>query len=107
MPVYAGILRSLGCRCDTKPLWLMGLLGNLKLLGVAVTAIVFQPWTPHNAALGAFLKSTIISWLECFVLMAVGAILMLTIEAIKAVRFYRIGVSSYVRLQTEWQGDGE
>jgi P-type Ca2+ transporter type 2C len=105
--VYAEILRSLGSRSETKPVWVMGLLGNLKLLGVAVAVIAFQPWTHHNAALGAFLKSSTMSWLECFVLLAVGAIPLLTIETIKAVRFYRTPISDYVRLQTERQVGAE
>src|SRR5262245_41910945 len=45
-PVSADILRSFGCRSDTKPLWLMWLLGDRELLGVAVAVIVFRPWTP-------------------------------------------------------------
>lgn len=39
--VYAEVLRSLGCRSETKPLWEAGLFGNLKLLAVAAAVILF------------------------------------------------------------------
>jgi P-type Ca2+ transporter type 2C len=87
--VYAEVLRSLGSRSETKPLWEAGLFGNLKLLAVAAAVILFQPWTHHSAALGALLRSSTMSWAECFALLAVGAIPLITLEAVKAVRFYR------------------
>ncbi len=85
--VYAEILRAFGCRSDTKPIWKVGLFSNLKLALVAVAAILFQPWTHHSQALGTFLKSATMSWSECFVLLALGAIPLVVLEMVKVVRW--------------------
>jgi Ca2+-transporting ATPase len=84
--VYAEILRSFGCRSETKTVWEIGLWSNLKLAMVAALALVFQPWTHHNQMLGTFLKSTGMTWTECLALLAVGAIPLLVLELIKVLR---------------------
>ncbi len=84
--VYAEILRSFGCRSETKTVWEMGLMSNLKLALIAALAILFQPWTHHNQMLGTFLKSTGMEWSECFALLAVGAIPLIVLEVIKILR---------------------
>ncbi len=84
--VYAEILRAFGCRSETKPVWQVGLFSNLKLTLVAVAAIIFQPWTHHNQILGRFLKSSMMPWSECFVLLAVGAIPLVALETVKVFR---------------------
>lgn len=84
--VYAEILRSFGCRSETKTVWETGLLSNLRLTVVAAVAIVFQPWSHHNLMFGTFLKSTGMSWAECFAVLAVGAIPLVVLEVIKVLR---------------------
>lgn len=84
--VYAEILRSFGCRSETKTVWEMGLLSNLRLTLVAALAMGFQPWTHHNQTLGAFLKSTGMAWSECLALLAIGAVPLLVLEVLKVLR---------------------
>jgi P-type Ca2+ transporter type 2C len=84
--VYAEILRSFGCRSETKTFWEIGPLSNLRLTLVVALALVFQPWTHHNQTLERFLKSTTMSWPECVALLAVGAIPLLVLEGIKVLR---------------------
>ena len=88
--VYAEILRSFGCRSETKTIRSVGLLSNLKLVAVAAVAILFQPWTHHNAILGTFLKTTTMSWSECLVLLVIGAIPLVVLETLKIVRQHRL-----------------
>ncbi|HEX5082573.1 MAG TPA: cation-translocating P-type ATPase, partial [Blastocatellia bacterium] len=94
--VYAEILRAFGCRSETKPLWKIGLFSNLKLALVAAAALLFQPWTHHSQALGTFLKSATMSWSECFVLLALGAIPFIALETIKVFRHRYSAVSGPV-----------
>ena len=84
--VYAEILRSFGCRSEKKPIWKIGLFSNIQLTLVALAAILFQPWTHHNQALGRFLKSSMMSWSECLVLLAIGAIPLVVLETVKVFR---------------------
>jgi P-type Ca2+ transporter type 2C len=84
--VYAEILRSFGCRNDRKPIWEIGIFSNFKLVMVAILAIAFQLSTHHNQTLGRFLKSSEMSWTECFVLLAIGAIPLVVLEMIKVLR---------------------
>ena len=84
--VYAEILRSLGCRSETKTVWETGLLSNLKLVLIAALTILFQPWTHHNQMLGTFLKSTGMTWTECLALLALGAIPLVVLELVKILR---------------------
>lgn len=84
--VYAEILRSFGARSETKGIWSIGLLSNLKLAAIAVATILFQPWIHHDGTLGAFLKATTMSWPECLVLLAIGAIPLLVLETMKPIR---------------------
>lgn len=93
--VYAEILRSFGCRSETKTIWSIGLLSNLKLVAVAVAAILFQPWTHHNGLLGTFLKTTTMSWSECLVLLAIGAIPLVVLETLKIARQRRLETSNH------------
>jgi len=81
--VYAEILRSFGCRSETKTVWEIGLRSNLRLAMAAALALLFQPWTHHNQTLGTFLKSTGMTWTECLALLAVGAIPLIVLEVIK------------------------
>lgn len=84
--VYAEILRSFGCRSETKTVWELGIFSNLKLVMVAIVAIGFQLATHHNQTLARFFKNAEMSWTECFVLLAIGAIPLAALEAFKVMR---------------------
>ncbi|HZS04763.1 MAG TPA: cation-translocating P-type ATPase [Blastocatellia bacterium] len=84
--VYAEILRSFGARSETRAVWEIGLLSNIRLALIAALTLVFQPWAHHNQMLRTFLKSTEMSWSECLALLAVGAIPLAALEAVKVLR---------------------
>ncbi len=87
--VYAELLRSFGARSETRSLWQMGLLSNLKLALVVLASMALTFWAPHNAWLGSFLKVEAMPMYHCLVLLAVGAIPLLVLEAWKFVKHKR------------------
>jgi len=81
--VFAELLRSFGCRSETKLLWEVGLLSNVKLVLVVVASFLFQIWSHHNEWLGSFLKTEMIDIKDCILLMFLGAIPLLILEVYK------------------------
>jgi len=86
--VFAELLRSFGCRSETKLLWEIGLLSNVKLAAVVAASFLFQIWSHHNEWLGSFLKTEMIGLKDCIMLMGVGAIPLLVLEAYKLFKRY-------------------
>jgi len=84
--VFAELLRSFGARSETKPVWRIPLLSNLNLLLVVALSFGLQVWSHHNAILGRFLKTSSLSLADCFLLLAVGAIPLMVLGLVKAVR---------------------
>jgi Ca2+-transporting ATPase len=84
--VYAELLRAFGARSETRSVWRMGLLSNSKLALVVLASMALTFWAPHNAWLGAFLRVEPMEMHHCFLLLAVGAIPLLVLEAWKFVR---------------------
>ncbi len=84
--VYAELLRSFGARSETRSVWRVGLLSNLKLAVVVLASMALTFWAPHNAWLSSFLKVGPMPMYHCFVLLAVGAIPLLVLEAWKFTR---------------------
>ncbi len=84
--VFAELLRSFGCRSETKLVWEVGLLSNVKLAAVVSVSFLFQLWSHHNERLGSFLKTGMMNWEDCVMLLAVGAIPLLVLEAFKIMR---------------------
>ncbi len=84
--VYAELLRSFGARSETRSVWQVGILSNLKLALVVLASMVLMFWVPHNAWLGAFLKVEPMPMHHCLVLLALGAIPLLVLEAWKLIR---------------------
>jgi len=87
--VFAELLRSFGARGETKPVWRIPLFTNVNLLFVVTISVGFQVWSQHNATLGRFLKTSFMPLADCFLLLAVGAIPLLTLEMVKIVRHAR------------------
>ena len=87
--VFAELLRSFGARSETRPLWRMNLFSNLNLLVVVGISFSIQVWSHHNALLAGFLKTTLISFSDCLMLLAVGAIPLMVLELVKVVRHAR------------------
>jgi Ca2+-transporting ATPase len=84
--VFAELLRAFGARSATKPLWRIAPILNRHLLAVIVLSFGLQVWSQHNAAFGHFLKSTPVSFIEGGALLALGAIPLVALEAVKVVR---------------------
>ncbi|MFA6504800.1 MAG: cation-translocating P-type ATPase [Treponemataceae bacterium] len=83
--VFAELLRSFGVRSATKPVWRISLFSNFNLVIVVAVSFGLQVWSQHNAALGRFLRTTSMSFSDCFLLLAVGAIPLLILELVKVV----------------------
>jgi Ca2+-transporting ATPase len=84
--VYAELLRSFGARSESRAMWQVGLFSNLKLALVVFASMALTFWAPHNAWLGAFLKIESMPVRHCFVLLALGSIPLLVLEAWKVTK---------------------
>jgi len=84
--VFAELLRSFGVRSETKPIWQVNFFSNRNLVLVVALSLAFQLVSQHTGFLGALLKTPPIPWRDGFVLLALGAIPLLVLEAIKALR---------------------
>ncbi len=84
--VFAEMLRAFGARSETKPVWRISLFSNVNLVIVVVASFGLQVWSQHNATLGRFLKTSTMSLADCFLLLAAGAIPLVVLEMVKAVR---------------------
>lgn len=77
------LLRSFGARSETKPVWHISLFTNINLVLVVGISFGLQVWGQHNAILGRFLKTSSMPLADCFLLLAAGAIPLLTLEMVK------------------------
>ena len=87
--VFAELLRAFGARSETKPVWRISLLSNINLAIVVCIVFFIQVWSHHNVALSSILKTSFISLTNCFLLLAVAAVPLLILEAVKVVRSAR------------------
>ena len=81
--VFAALLRSFGARSETRPVWRMNFLSNLNLLLVVAVSFSIQVWSHHNALLAKLLKTSLIPFSDCLLLLAISTIPLLVLEAIK------------------------
>ena len=84
--VFAELLRSFGARSETKPVWRISLFTNVNLFIVVGISFGLQVWSQHSATLGRFLKTSSMPLADCFLLLAAGAMPLLTLEMVKVVR---------------------
>jgi Ca2+-transporting ATPase len=84
--VFAELLRAFGARSETKPVWRIPLFGNRNLVLVVAATFGLQLLSQHNALMGNFLRTSAIPLVDGLWLIALGAIPMLVIEAVKVVR---------------------
>jgi P-type Ca2+ transporter type 2C len=84
--VFAELLRSFGARSETKPVWRIPFLANPALVIVVALSFGFQVWSQHNEILGRFLKTSHLSFTDCLLLAALGAIPLIVMEVVKVVR---------------------
>jgi P-type Ca2+ transporter type 2C len=84
--VFAELLRAFGARSEIKPVWRISLLTNLNLVAVVAVSFGLQVWSQHSATLGGILKTSYMSFTDCLLLLAVGAIPLLLLELVKSIR---------------------
>jgi Ca2+-transporting ATPase len=82
--VFAELLKPFTFRSATLPVWRMNHLSNLNLLAVVAISIGFQIWSHHNAWLAGFLKTSLIPFSDCLILLALSTLPLLALEARKA-----------------------
>jgi Ca2+-transporting ATPase len=82
--VFAELLRSFGARSATKPVWQIPFFSNLHLALVVAVSFGLQVWSHHNEALARFLKTSALPVSDCFMLLAIGTVPLLVLEAVKA-----------------------
>jgi len=84
--VFAELLRAFGARSETKSVWRISLLTNLKLVVVVAISCGLQLASQHNAMLGRLLKSTVVPFTDCLVLLALATIPLGVLEIVKLLR---------------------
>ena len=84
--VFAELLRAFGARSEIRPLWRMNHLSNLNLLLVVSISFSIQVWSHHNALLAGFLKTSLMPFSDCFMLLSISVIPLLVLELVKVVR---------------------
>ncbi len=101
MLVFAELLRSFGCRSETKPVWRIPLLSNINLLLIVSLSFGLQVWSHHNETLGRFLKTSVMEFSDCLMLLIVSVIPLAVLEVVKYVRNLRRDAAS---AHEEFQG---
>lgn len=81
--VFAELLRSFGARSETKPVWKIAFLSNLKLVFVVALSIGIQVLSQHNETLGRLLKASPVPFIDCLILLGIGAIPLLILGIVK------------------------
>jgi Ca2+-transporting ATPase len=84
--VFAELLRAFGARSETRPLWRINHLTNLNLIAVVAISFGVQVWSHHNAMLAGFLKTSLMPFSDCIMLLGISVIPLLALEAIKWLR---------------------
>jgi len=84
--VFAELLRAFGARSEIKPVWRISLLTNLNLVAVVAVSFTLQVWSQHSATLGRILKTSYMTFADCLLLLAIGAIPLLVLEWVKSIR---------------------
>jgi Ca2+-transporting ATPase len=83
--VFAELLRSFGARSETKPVWRIPLSSNINLAVVVLITFGLQVWSHHSALLSRFLKTALVPFSDCLVLVAMGAIPLAVLEIAKVI----------------------
>ena len=90
--VFAELLRAFGTRSETKPIWRISLFTNFNLVIVVAVSFSLQVWSQQSVTLGRLLKTSPMSLFHCMLLLAIGAIPLFVIEAVKVWRLRNVSV---------------
>ncbi len=83
--VFAELLRALGARSETKPVWKLRFGSNLNLLAIVAGSFALQIWTHQSAVLARFVKATFINLNLCLALLAISTVPLAALEILKLV----------------------
>lgn len=81
--VFAELLRSFGARSETRPIWRMNFLANFNLVAVVASSFGVQVWSHHNEMLARFLKTSLMSFGDCLMILALSTVPLLVLEVVK------------------------
>ena len=84
--VFIELLKAFSFRSETRPLWQMPPLGNIKLVLVVVISFALQIWMHHNALLTQLLKTVLPPWKDRWLLLALAIIPLAVLELLKLTR---------------------
>jgi len=87
--VFSELLRAFGARSETRPLWRINHFTNVSLILVVAASFAIQLWSHQSPLLAGFLKTALIPFSDGLVLIAAGAIPLLAMEGVKAIRINR------------------
>jgi Ca2+-transporting ATPase len=81
--VFAELFRSFGARSETKPVWKIPIVTNLKLAWVIGISIALQISLQHNHWLAGLFKTALLPWADLWILLTISLLPLLIIEAVK------------------------
>ena len=81
--VFAELLRALGARSETRPIWRMEMRSYINLLAVIAVTISIQVWSQHNELLATFFKTALIPYRDGLILLGVSALPLIVLETMK------------------------
>ena len=84
--VFAELLRSFGARSESRPIWRVNVFSNPSLLVVVAVSLGLQFWSHQSATFAAFLKTSLLPGRDTLILLALSAIPLLVLEAMKVIR---------------------
>jgi Ca2+-transporting ATPase len=87
--VIEELLRSFSMRSDTRTIWQVGLLSNLRLCVIVVASFALQLAIHHLPALQALFETSPISLGQCAAWVALGSIPLLVLELRKVLLYSR------------------
>lgn len=88
--VFAELLRAYSGRSSTKPVWQVGLLGNVRLTLVVAASFALQIAGHHFEPLRAVLETSMLPWTDCAVLVLAALVPAAFLELAKVARL-RLG----------------
>jgi len=91
--VFAELFRAFSARDAQRPLWRVGLRGNVSLLMVVAITFAIQISSHQFEWLARLFQTLPLTMTECLVLIGCGAVPLVVIEVIKAVRFRAVPLS--------------
>jgi Ca2+-transporting ATPase len=84
--VFGELLRAFAARDVDRPLWEVGVLTNLRLLGVVVLSVLVQVGIHHIPATQDLFRIGALSFNDCMLSLALGAVPLVVLESSKLVK---------------------